>query len=125
MKVLTIILICICIVSLLLPLVVIGISGYMQNYYKEAALDTSKTNEEIRELLAKKKAWADISESGDFMNTILSIIIFLVVGVIAILTENWLDKIPDKNWMVVILKIVIALILIMGSAWLLKLIFKV
>ena len=125
MKVLTIILICICIVSLLLPLVVIGISGYMQNYYKEAALDTSKTNEEIRELLAKKKAWADISEAGDFMKTILSIIIFLVVGVIAILTENWLDKIPDKNWMVVASKIAIALFLIIGSAWFLKRIFQI
>ena len=73
MKVLKVVLICICIISLLLPFTVIFIGNNMQSYYKGFIDNPSKSDDEIRDALVKKRVWAQICESP---NWIYSFIIF-------------------------------------------------
>ena len=62
MKTLKIMLICLCIIAILVPIVITGISIHMQGYYK-AQIDGTLTKEETDELLQKKKFWANVNES--------------------------------------------------------------
>ena len=62
MKTLKIILICLCVISILVPIIIVGICSQMQGYYK-AQIDGTLTKEETDELLKKKKFWANVSES--------------------------------------------------------------
>lgn len=78
MKIFKIVLLFICIISLLLPLTVFVISSHVQGYYKGFIDDPSKTNEEIREALARKKLWADICESYAWLSS------YVVFGISAL-----------------------------------------
>lgn len=78
MKTLKIILICVCIISLLLPLTTFFIGNKMQGYYKGFIDDPSKSNDETQAALAQKRFWAQICESPDW---IYSFIIFAVSAI--------------------------------------------
>ena len=81
MKVLKIILICICIISFLLPFIAKFVSIEMQAYYKNQIDDFSKSDQEIREILAKKQFWAQVNDSTalaySFVVTVVSGVLLL------------------------------------------------
>ena len=50
-----------------MPIVVLTIGSNVQGYYKSFIGDLSKSDEEIREALVRKKLWADICESDAWL----------------------------------------------------------
>ena len=81
MKILKIILICICIISLLLPFIIIFIGNNMQSYYKGFIDDPSKNDDEIRDALIQKRVWAQICELPIWR---YSLIIFVLTAILLI-----------------------------------------
>lgn len=63
MKAFKIVLLCFCMFSLLLPLIVGIVSSGMQSHYKSQMDDLSNSTQETQELLAKKSFWANVGET--------------------------------------------------------------
>ena len=63
MKTVKVILLWVCIISMLVPPIVWAVSSKMQAYYKAQIDDFSKSNLEIKDIIAKKAFWARIGES--------------------------------------------------------------
>ena len=81
MKTLKIILICLCVIAILVPIIITGISIEMQGYYK-GQIDGTLTKEETDELLAKKKFWANVNESPVHFVCGYSVLAFSLVALV-------------------------------------------
>ena len=86
--VLMIAVILICIFSLLLPITTFFVSSTIQGHYKASIDDPTKTDEEIREALQKKKIWAEIGESPYWKYSYIifgiSVLVFVILWFIKI-----------------------------------------
>lgn len=89
MKVLKLGLLCLCIISFLLPLVLLGVSSIMQSYYKTQIDDLSKNEKEIKEIIAKKMFWASIGETTIIKYSYVVFAFFVLVLFVGLLLKVW------------------------------------
>ena len=82
MKMIKNVLLCLCIVSILLPIILGFISSYMQGYYKAQIDDFSKNEQEKEKLLDQKAFWAQV---GEFITLKHSIIVFVFLSLLLLI----------------------------------------